>query len=84
MQCVNTVNEDRPEEFEYTASRTSQSDLNLCTDPELRVCCSCTDGCRNRSKCECWQLTLQEAKMIHSKQSVGYVNHQLRRHQHSA
>ncbi|XP_064392242.1 histone-lysine N-methyltransferase SETDB1-like isoform X2 [Halichondria panicea] len=84
ISCVNTVNEDRPEEFEYTASRTSQSDLNLCTDPELRVCCSCTDGCRNRSKCECWQLTLQEAKMIHSKQSVGYVNHQLRRHQHSA
>ncbi len=55
------------------------------TEPEFLVCCSCTDNCSNRSKCECWQLTLEEAKVIgNTRYSVGYVHQRLKRPQHSA
>ena len=54
-------------------------------EPGFLVCCSCSDNCSNRSKCECWQLTLEEAKVIgNSRYSVGYVHQRLKRPQHSA
>ena len=54
-------------------------------EPGFLVCCSCTDNCSNRSKCECWQLTLEEAKVLgNTHYSVGYVHQRLKRPQHSA
>ena len=54
-------------------------------EPGFLVCCTCTDGCSNRSKCECWQLTLAEGKVLgNSHYSVGYVHQRLKRPQHSA
>ncbi len=79
---MNTVNEERPESFEYTPDRTVQSGVDLRTDS--LECCTCADGCRDRFKCACWQLTLSEAALINNKHSVGYVNHRLKRYQHSA
>ena len=58
-QCVNTVNAERPEEFEYITERTHQPDVSLHTDSASMVCCSCTNGCQNRSECECWKRTFK-------------------------
>ena len=27
---------------------------------EFLVCCDCEDDCQNKSKCACWQLTIQQ------------------------
>ena len=96
-QCVNTVNSERPEEFEYISDRTHPPEVPLLSDSESMACCSCTDddgtngdggnkndGCRNRSKCGCWQLTIEEAQPLWSKHTVGYVYGRLRGHQYSA
>ena len=66
-------------------ARTHESNVRIAMEPEFLVCCSCTDNCTNRSQCECWQLTIQEACAIGETQhSVGYFHHRLRRSQLSA
>ena len=81
---MNSINDERPEEFTYTTIRTFEKDVDLHIDPNSMVYCSCTDNCRNRSECKCWQLTTEEAQAIGTSHSVGYVNGRLKRHQYSA
>ena len=87
---MNTYNREIPdcldaEKFEYTTCRTHEANVHIPTDKEFMVCCSCTDDCVNRSQCECWQLTIQEAQVMRdAKHSVGYVHHRLKRPQPSA
>ncbi|XP_018026296.1 histone-lysine N-methyltransferase eggless-like, partial [Hyalella azteca] len=52
--------------------------LNLDTD--FLVCCSCTDDCQDKSRCECWQLTLESNKRLPPKLQLndpGYVHRRL-------
>lgn len=73
------------ENFEYLPTRIFEPNIPHKLDADSLVCCSCTDNCTNRSKCECWQLTQEEAKVIGNvRYSVGYVHHRLKRPQHSA
>lgn len=84
-QCMNLFNAEYPDQFEYMTSRTHEPNVSIATEPEFLVTCSCTDNCTNRSQCECWQLTIQEACAIGETQhSVGYFHHRLRRPQLSA
>lgn len=85
-QCVNTHTSAGPDPFEYITHRTHEPDVHIPTNPEFLVCCSCTDNCANRSRCECWQLTFQESSVVggERKYSVGYVHQRLNRQQHSA
>ena len=72
--------------FEYLTSRSFEPHIaQHAQEPEFMVCCSCTDSCVNHSKCECWQLTQQEARALpNPRYSVGYVHQRLKRPQHSA
>lgn len=73
------------EGFEYLTHCTFEPNIPHSKEPEFLVCCSCTDKCANRSKCECWQLTQEEAKVLgNARYSVGYVHQRLKRPQHSA
>ena len=84
FQCVNENSEEIPVEFEYIAQHTSER--VMCKDDDgFLVSCSCVDNCTNRSKCECWQLTIEESKALgkEPRHSVGYVHHRLKREQYS-
>ena len=85
-QCINTHGSFGPDSFEYITERTHEPDVHIPTNSEFLVCCSCTDNCANRSRCECWQLTTQESKVVpgEGRFSVGYVHQKLNRPQHSA
>lgn len=89
MQCVNIHSKELPdclqEGFEYLTHRTYEPNIPHQQHAEFVVCCSCTDNCLNRSKCKCWQLTQEEAKLIgNTSYSAGYVHSRLKRQQHSA
>jgi len=85
VSCVNFLNNENPDHFEYTTVRTREPNVVISMEPEFLVSCSCTDNCTNRSQCECWQLTIEEARAIGETQySVGYFHHRLRREQLSA
>ena len=88
-QCVNIFSTETPDcmldSFEYLTTRTFEPNIPCQREAEFLVCCSCEDNCLNRSKCECWQLTQEEAKAIGNVcYSVGYVHNRLKRPQHSA
>jgi len=84
-KCVNSLNNEYPDHFEYTTVRTREPNVVISMEPEFLVSCTCTDNCTNRSQCECWQLTIEEARAIGETQhSVGYFHHRLRREQLSA
>jgi hypothetical protein len=60
IPCVNTINHhEYPAYVEYLTERVPTSGVRINTDPSFRVCCECTDGCQNISKCACRQLTLE-------------------------
>jgi histone-lysine N-methyltransferase SETDB1 len=85
ITCVNSITSDPPEHFHYINHREVGPGVHIETDPGFLVSCSCTDNCANRSTCQCWRLTMQEAQTISSsKQSVGYTHGRLKRPQHSA
>eukprot|EP00731_Ephydatia_muelleri_P023685 Em0015g1268a len=83
VMCVNENDEEMPVEFEYIAQHTAER--VMCKDDGFLVSCSCVDNCTNRSKCECWQLTMEESKALgqEPRHSVGYVHHRLKREQYS-
>ena len=82
---MNCLTAKPPEHFEYIEKRVPGPGVKIERDPGFLVSCRCKDNCDNRSKCECWQLTLQEAQAVGlTKHSVGYVHGRLRRPQHSA
>ncbi|TRY76583.1 hypothetical protein TCAL_09221 [Tigriopus californicus] len=59
ISCVNSLDKNFPEYVEYSRVRLPQKDVNINTDENFLVCCDCTDDCQDKSKCACWQLTIQ-------------------------
>lgn len=57
IPCVNSLDNEAPPYMEYITERMPYKHVKLNLDPGFRVCCDCTDNCRDRSKCACQQLT---------------------------
>lgn len=51
--AVNEVDDDQPQPFTYRMERTPVEGVNVVTNGPNMTCCSCTDGCRNRTQCAC-------------------------------
>ncbi|XP_059172104.1 histone-lysine N-methyltransferase SETDB1-B-like isoform X2 [Physella acuta] len=64
ISCVNGVDRHYPDYLEYSVQRTPSTGVNLNLDPDFLVCCDCTDNCRDRSKCACQQMTIQNTSCI--------------------
>ncbi|RZF44065.1 hypothetical protein LSTR_LSTR011110 [Laodelphax striatellus] len=64
IECVNYVDCTYPDFVYYQTERRAMDNVFLNTDPEFLSGCNCTDNCRDRSKCSCWQLTITGAKCI--------------------
>uniref|UniRef100_A0A1I8HR48 Histone-lysine N-methyltransferase n=1 Tax=Macrostomum lignano TaxID=282301 RepID=A0A1I8HR48_9PLAT len=65
VPAVNCLDADEPPFIDYTPQRMPL--LNVCTneaDKGFLVCCDCTDGCRDRTKCACLRLTAEASATV--------------------
>uniref|UniRef100_A0A182JXT1 Histone-lysine N-methyltransferase eggless n=1 Tax=Anopheles christyi TaxID=43041 RepID=A0A182JXT1_9DIPT len=76
VHCVNNYDNKQPPPCEYSTERIPTEGVNLNLDKEFLCGCDCEDDCFDKSKCQCWQLTLNGARYKSTPQkdinSVGY------------
>ena len=79
ISCVNCIDEQKPDEIEYSNKRVPLEGVPLNTNGENMEGCECLDNCRDRSKCACWKKTF-EATLFANEQmntNVGYRGRRL-------
>ncbi|XP_074540238.1 histone-lysine N-methyltransferase SETDB1-B isoform X2 [Halichoeres trimaculatus] len=59
LSCVNEIDSTPPPNVAYSKERIPEDGVSINTSADFLVGCDCTDGCRDKSKCSCHQLTLQ-------------------------
>ncbi|XP_041844375.1 histone-lysine N-methyltransferase SETDB1-B [Melanotaenia boesemani] len=59
LSCVNEIDTTPPPKVAYSKERIPEDGVFINTSADFLVGCDCTDGCRDKSKCSCHQLTLQ-------------------------
>ncbi|CAJ1062348.1 histone-lysine N-methyltransferase SETDB1-B [Xyrichtys novacula] len=59
LSCVNEIDSTPPPKVAYSKERIPEDGVYINTSADFLVGCDCTDGCRDKSKCSCHQLTLQ-------------------------
>ncbi|CAG5116873.1 unnamed protein product [Candidula unifasciata] len=64
ISCVNGIDRHYPDYVEYSDHRIPSNGVQLNLDPDFLVCCDCTDNCRDKSKCACQQMTIQNTSWI--------------------
>lgn len=74
ISCVNSLDETIPQPLIYCNVRLPTEHVPLNLDPEFLVCCDCTDDCQDKSKCSCWQLTIQSSRILerNDNDTAGY------------
>ncbi|MCL4140090.1 UNVERIFIED_CONTAM: hypothetical protein GTU68_049228, partial [Idotea baltica] len=74
ISCVNSIENESPNKLIYSSVRIPSVNVDLNLNPEYLVCCSCEDDCKDKSQCECWQLTLDSASPFtkDNKFDIGY------------
>ncbi|XP_053330692.1 histone-lysine N-methyltransferase SETDB1 [Spea bombifrons] len=80
LSCVNEIDRTPPPQVAYSKERIPGKGVYINTAPEFMVGCDCTDGCRDRSKCACHQLTVQATACTPGAQvnhSAGYQHKRL-------
>uniref|UniRef100_A0A8D9ENV0 Histone-lysine N-methyltransferase eggless n=1 Tax=Cacopsylla melanoneura TaxID=428564 RepID=A0A8D9ENV0_9HEMI len=83
ISCVNYINTEVPKTVDYMTERKPKDGVIINTNSEFMVCCDCTDDCRNRDECACWQLTINGSRDLSAtepKDFVGYQNRRLPEH----
>ncbi|XP_072536590.1 histone-lysine N-methyltransferase SETDB1-B isoform X2 [Salminus brasiliensis] len=59
LSCVNEIDNTPPPSVAYSKERIPADGVFINTSADFLVGCDCTDGCQDKSKCSCHQLTLQ-------------------------
>ncbi|XP_049335936.1 histone-lysine N-methyltransferase SETDB1-B isoform X2 [Astyanax mexicanus] len=59
LSCVNEIDNTPPPSVAYSKERIPATGVYINTSADFLVGCDCTDGCQDKSKCACHQLTLQ-------------------------
>ncbi|XP_061462024.1 histone-lysine N-methyltransferase SETDB1 isoform X2 [Rhineura floridana] len=59
LSCVNEIDNTPPPQVAYSKERIPGKGVYINTSWEFLVGCDCEDGCRDKSKCACHQLTTQ-------------------------
>lgn len=62
VPCVNYYDTTMPPPCVYSAKRLPTEGVNLNLDDSFMCGCDCTDDCLDKTKCQCWQLTIAGAK----------------------
>jgi len=58
ITCVNSINDELPPKIKYTITRQATAGVNINVDTDFLCGCDCTDNCQDKSKCACWQSTI--------------------------
>ena len=80
ISVVNSLDTSPPLPLVYSKHRKPGVGVPLDLDPAYLVCCSCTDDCQDKSRCECWQLTNESNSRMPSGLQLnepGYTNRRL-------
>ncbi|XP_042297054.1 histone-lysine N-methyltransferase SETDB1 isoform X2 [Sceloporus undulatus] len=80
LSCVNEIDNTPPPQVAYSKERIPGKGVYINTSWEFLVGCDCEDGCRNKSKCACHQLTIQATACTPGAQinpNAGYQNKRL-------
>uniref|UniRef100_A0A8C6TNE9 [histone H3]-lysine(4) N-trimethyltransferase n=1 Tax=Neogobius melanostomus TaxID=47308 RepID=A0A8C6TNE9_9GOBI len=80
LSCVNEIDNIPPPKVAYSKERIPEDGVYINTSSDFLVGCNCTDGCQDKSKCSCHQLTLQATGCTPGaqiNQSAGYLNKRL-------
>ncbi|XP_069074628.1 histone-lysine N-methyltransferase SETDB1 isoform X1 [Pleurodeles waltl] len=64
LSCVNEIDTTPPPQVAYSKERIPGKGVYINTSWEFLVGCDCTDGCRDKSRCACHQLTLQASTCL--------------------
>ncbi|XP_022073445.1 histone-lysine N-methyltransferase SETDB1-B [Acanthochromis polyacanthus] len=80
LSCVNEIDTTAPPQVAYSKERIPEGGVSINTSADFLVGCDCTDGCRDKSKCSCHQLTLQATGCTPGGQinsNAGYLHKRL-------
>ncbi|KAM3918040.1 histone-lysine N-methyltransferase SETDB1 isoform 2-T2 [Leptodactylus fuscus] len=80
LSCVNEIDRTPPPQVDYSKERIPGRGVFINTGLDFLVGCDCTDGCRDRSKCACHQLTIDATRCTPGAQvntSAGYTHKRL-------
>ncbi|KAM4601093.1 histone-lysine N-methyltransferase SETDB1-B [Polymixia lowei] len=80
LSCVNEIDGTPPPNVAYSKERIPEDGVFINTSADFLVGCECTDGCRDKSKCSCHQLTLQATGCTPGAQintNAGYMHKRL-------
>lgn len=80
LSCVNEIDGTPPPKVAYSKERIPEDGVYINTSSDFLVGCNCTDGCQDKSKCSCHQLTLQATGCTPGgqiNQNAGYLHKRL-------
>jgi len=80
ISVYNDNNENLPDPFQYGTENRSLLTVDHRQTTNL-TCCSCTDNCRDRMKCECWLKTFRQAKCNGNEQISNWKRQNLNERQ---
>ncbi|XP_062706947.1 histone-lysine N-methyltransferase eggless [Aedes albopictus] len=76
VPCVNYFDDTKPPPCIYSTERIPTEGVNLNLDSDFLCGCDCEDDCIDKSRCQCWQLTIAGAKFGNPNtqiDNIGYV-----------
>ncbi|XP_016133315.1 histone-lysine N-methyltransferase SETDB1-A-like isoform X3 [Sinocyclocheilus grahami] len=80
VPCVNEVDNTLAPNISYTKDRVPAPGVSVNTSSDFLIGCDCTDGCQDRSKCACHQLTVEATSLCSGGPvdiSAGYTHKRL-------
>ncbi|XDV34092.1 hypothetical protein PO909_004297 [Leuciscus waleckii] len=80
VPCINEVDNTLAPNVTYTKDRIPAPGVSVNTSLDFLIGCDCTDGCRDRSKCACHQLTIGATSLCNGGPvdvSAGYTHKRL-------
>ncbi|XP_058815373.1 histone-lysine N-methyltransferase eggless [Topomyia yanbarensis] len=76
VPCVNYFDDTKPPPCIYSTERIPSEGVHLNLDTDFLCGCDCEDDCIDKTRCQCWQLTIAGAKFGNPSTSIdniGYV-----------
>ncbi|KAE9529074.1 hypothetical protein AGLY_012028 [Aphis glycines] len=79
ISCVNGINGEQSPKLNYITNRQAITDVNLNLDTDFLCGCDCSDNCQDKSKCACWQLTIEAQSSIPNSDKNEHLGYEYRR-----
>uniref|UniRef100_A0A182PD15 Histone-lysine N-methyltransferase n=1 Tax=Anopheles epiroticus TaxID=199890 RepID=A0A182PD15_9DIPT len=79
VHCVNSYEDKSPPKCQYSNKRIPTEGVNLNLDKGFLCGCDCEDDCSDKSKCQCWQLTIAGARFKEPNININTVGYQYKR-----